>query len=356
MKKIGSINRIFNVLSAISPQHILILPHVRVDADALGSCYGLAAGLEQLGHQTMIVLDEQLPRNLEFMDSAFDLRVYSDDLLFQIKEADLIIFIDHNEPIRLGQREAIIKKFSATDILIIDHHRVSEISEEEFLARFDISQKEVIVWLESRRSSVSEMVAELYLFQEENQILNQKAFILNKDISKVLLAGIYADTGGLRYSNTSRRTFEICAYLMSQNVDINLISTYLFGERPLRQLRLYGDIYANLKLNKTGNLIWYTVESAYLEKNKGTQDDLEGLCSEMREIENVDLAILIREISDQEIRVNLRSNEAINVSDLASSFGGGGHARASGITFLGNYDLRTIEKDIIEKAELMLNG
>ncbi len=42
MKSLGNINDIFDVLIGEKPQHIVILPHVRTDPDALGSSYGLA--------------------------------------------------------------------------------------------------------------------------------------------------------------------------------------------------------------------------------------------------------------------------------------------------------------------------
>ena len=112
--------------------------------------------------------------------------------------------------------------------------------------------------------------------------------------------------------------------------------------------------FANVKLSQNGNIMWFVVEPELLDKYQVTQDDLEGLCSQMRDVENIDLAILIRKISDDEIRVNLRSNQAIDVSELARKYGGGGHARAAGITIEGYHDLNLFETDLIKQAELMI--
>jgi len=39
-----------------------------------------------------------------------------------------------------------------------------------------------------------------------------------------------------------------------------------------------------------------------------------------------------------EIKVSMRSNEAVNVSEIAVKFGGGGHVRASGCTIFGSFE------------------
>ncbi|MDI9490753.1 MAG: hypothetical protein GX145_05800 [Clostridiaceae bacterium] len=356
MEKIGSLNRVFNVLSELSPQHILILPHVRIDADALGASYGLAEALEQLGIQTRIILDEYPSNNIKFISHNYSLDIFSGKLLAQLKKPDLIIFLDHNETARLNQRAEILDRFPEVDLLIIDHHLIAEKTEQEFINNKAYPQRKIVTWLESDRSSVSEMVAELYSEYNQNKTDLSPKFALNHKIASSLLAGIYGDTGGLRYSNTSRRTFEICAFLMEHKLEVSYISEQLFGEKSLDQLKLVGEVFAKSNLNQAENMIWFTVTADFLEKYDVTQDDLEGLCSQMREVENIDLAVLIREVTTGEIRVNLRSNDAIDVSNLAMKFGGGGHARAAGITLLGDYDLNKFETELIEEAELMLNG
>lgn len=346
MKKIGSINNVFNVLYDHSIQHILILPHVRADADAIGSAVGLARGIEQSGIKSVIMVDEEIPAYLDFIITDYPINIYTEEILDTIQKPDLIILLDHHEIERLNQRKAILAKFSDVPILIIDHHQTQTQSENEFRRNFG-SDSTITVWLESDRSSVSEMIAELFLHAG-------KKFSLSGSVATSLMGGIYGDTGGLRYANSGIRTFEICAALMKKGLAIDLISDKLFGEKPLNQLRLIGEVFANAEINQNGNIIWFVAKLEFLDKYHATQDDLEGLCSQMRDVENIDLAILIREISDDEIRVNLRSNQAIDVSDLARKYGGGGHARAAGITFKGSYDLHQIETDLLKQAELMI--
>ena len=90
MQKLGDEKSIFNVLSALEPQHIVILPHVRTDPDALGCCSGLANFLAQLSHEVRIIVDEAPDAKLKF--------IYEDSPLFVFSEEETIAVPDHPNP------------------------------------------------------------------------------------------------------------------------------------------------------------------------------------------------------------------------------------------------------------------
>ena len=46
--------------------HIVILPHVNMDGDALGSSSALCVALKSKGKNAVIVTDEAIPANLDF--------------------------------------------------------------------------------------------------------------------------------------------------------------------------------------------------------------------------------------------------------------------------------------------------
>jgi phosphoesterase RecJ-like protein len=56
------------------------------------------------------------------------------------------------------------------------------------------------------------------------------------------------------------------------------------------------------------------------------------------EIGDVETVILLTENPD-EVRVSLRSRDAVDVSDLARGFGGGGHPRAAGLRMAEDIDV-----------------
>lgn len=60
-----------------------------------------------------------------------------------------------------------------------------------------------------------------------------------------------------------------------------------------------------------------------------TSEDLDGIVSQLRNTTGVEVAIFLYETAIQEFKVSLRSNGRVDVSRVASYFGGGGHVRAA---------------------------
>ena len=68
----------------------------------------------------------------------------------------------------------------------------------------------------------------------------------------------------------------------------------------------------------------------------GTLDpEAEGVL--LRLTKGVETAIFLYETANQEYKVSLRSKQTVDVSVIASYFGGGGHVRAAGCTMQGSF-------------------
>lgn len=78
-------------------------------------------------------------------------------------------------------------------------------------------------------------------------------------------------------------------------------------------------------------------------------EDFEGLVNVVKNIEGVEVGVFLRERnSDREVKGSLRSNtDEIDVSVIAKTFGGGGHARAAGLSC--NMTLDQVYDGMIEK-------
>ena len=66
--------------------------------------------------------------------------------------------------------------------------------------------------------------------------------------------------------------------------------------------------------------------------------DLDGIVAQLRQTQGVEVAIFLYELDSNEYKVSLRSNGIVDVSEIAQSFGGGGHVRAAGVTMKGTPD------------------
>ena len=74
-------------------------------------------------------------------------------------------------------------------------------------------------------------------------------------------------------------------------------------------------------------------------------DDTDGFVDIIRNVDTVDVAILLKAEADDITRVSLRS-KGIDVNVVASHFGGGGHIRAAGCTI--NLQLEEAKQALIE--------
>ena len=67
-----------------------------------------------------------------------------------------------------------------------------------------------------------------------------------------------------------------------------------------------------------------------LKKVNACTGDHEGIVNIGRNIEGIEVSIFLREEDNDFYRVSLRSNNIVDVSEIASKFDGGGHTRAAG--------------------------
>ena len=65
--------------------------------------------------------------------------------------------------------------------------------------------------------------------------------------------------------------------------------------------------------------------------------------------------MFLREVENDYYKFSLRSNDWVNVANLAYHFGGGGHPKAAAFTRHGNLD--SIKQEFLDKAnEVLGNG
>ena len=64
---------------------------------------------------------------------------------------------------------------------------------------------------------------------------------------------------------------------------------------------------------------------------------MEGIVNQLRNIKGISCAIFMYQTDVLEYKVSLRTSEKVNAAEVASFFGGGGHARAAGCTMRGTF-------------------
>lgn len=297
--------------------------HIRPDGDCVGSCIGLYTYIKhQYSDINVDLYLEPIPEKFQFLKYADEIKSeYEGD-----KQYDLFISLDSSDIDRLGDFTPYLNNAKKT--LCIDHH----ISNTEFA-------EENIVF--PKASSTSEVV---YTMLEEDKV--------DYDVACALYLGIIHDSGVFKYSNTSAMTMNIAGKLMKKGIPFTNIIDNTFYTKSYVQNQILGRALLESVLFYNGKCIFSVVKKSEFELYNITGKDLDGIVEQLRITKGVECAIFIYEVGELEYKVSLRSNEIVDVSAIATYFGGGGHIRAAGFNMKGNvYD---VINNISEQIELQL--
>ena len=243
---------------------------------------------------------------------------------------DVIFILDTSVKDRVGVVASALD--TAKKTICIDHH----ISNKGF-ADIDV--------ICPSASSASEL---LYTLLEEEKV--------TKSCAEAIYTGIVNDTGVFQYSCTTPQTMKIAAKLMETGINFSKIVDQAFYEKTYVQNQILGRCLMESILVLDGKCIIGSVRKKDMEFYHVTPKDLDGIVQQLRVTKGVEVAIFLYEIKTQEFKVSLRSNGKVDVNEVASYFGGGGHVLAAGCTLCGSvYDamnnlLRAIEKQLLKDA------
>ena len=297
----------------------LLIAHMRPDGDAIGSLIGLGLALQSAGKQPRLVLTDGLPSKFKFLEG-------SQDIQKQIETGyDLVITLDASDKRRLGN----INPELAVDINI-DHH----ITNEHF--------GEINLVLPEQPATSSILAT----------MMPEWGLAISKPIASALLAGIITDTIGFRTSNVTPQLLRLCADLMDCGADLPFLYNKVLIDQTFADSQLWGLALSRLK--HEGRILWtsITLDDRKQAGHQGKDDaDLTNLLSG---IQDHDIAVLFNEQNDGKVKVSWRSNELVNVADIAVQFGGGGHPAAAGAEVAGS--LSEVEEKILRSTKNHIKG
>ncbi|MBT6148741.1 MAG: hypothetical protein HOH74_25115, partial [Gemmatimonadetes bacterium] len=148
---------------------------------------------------------------------------------------------------------------------------------------------------------------------------------LESDTAAQLYTGIIFDTGGFRYSLTKPTSMEVAADLVRRGARLDYISDRLYNNATLGSVKLVGRAIDSLELHCDDRFA-----VLHLTNQDMQLGDPEAAVNYGLMVGGVEVTALLKEEEPGKFRISLRSREAVDVSALAHSFGGGGHSRAAG--------------------------
>jgi phosphoesterase RecJ-like protein len=173
---------------------------------------------------------------------------------------------------------------------------------------------------------------------------------LTRDAAVCLYTGIVTDTGRFQYRNTTPEVFRCAEELAAYDIPIEDITRELFEKHRLAYVRLAAMALGRMEIDIDRRFVAAWVTAGDLHRYDVAYDETEGLIDLVRQTAEADVSCVLKEAPGEGLRVSLRSVSEVNVGELASRLGGGGHSFMAG--FVSDAPIRdTLEsiRDLLPK-------
>ena len=291
---------------------VALVCHVGPDGDALGSMLALGTALRRQGKHVVASWGSQpfeVPQAYSFLP-ALDLLVPADE----VPEAPpLLVTLDTGSEDRLGTLAGRVPKAGA--VLVVDHHASNTMYGSAHLVDDQAAATAVIV---------AELLAEL-------------GVPLDAELAAPLYTGLVTDTGMFRHASTTPEVHELAARLLATGIRHDLISRAIYDTQPFGYVQLLGEVCARAVLEPDSagglGLAWTVVEGDDLARHGLGLAEVEGIIDVLRTAGEAEVALVLKgDPHDGLYRVSARSKGTVDVGDICTALGGGGHRFAAGFT------------------------
>jgi len=301
-------------------ERILITSHVRPDGDAVCSVLALGLALKERGKQVQMVLADGVPSDYHHLQHVEQIASRA------IPPVDLVVTLDAAADDRSGDA---LRGFDGIDINI-DHH----ITNTRFAA---------LNFVDPAAVATCAILAELF---------PELGLQFTPAILDALLTGILTDTLGFRTSNMNPKALRIAADMVEKGADLPALYERALLRRSFTALRYWGAGLS--KLQREGDLVWTSLSLADRKAADYPSNDDAELINNIAIVEGASVVLLFIEQHDNQVKISWRSQGAVDVSQIAAQFGGGGHVAAAGAVLAGSLD--EVEQRVLQATRATLQG
>ncbi|GHT50644.1 phosphoesterase [Spirochaetia bacterium] len=285
-----------------SHNNFLIVGHKEPDGDCVGSQLGLCLGLQQIGKNAKCYSAGPFARGEIVKFKTF----FSDVISESDKKDSAVIVVDCSTPERTG---SIGQQIDGLPLALIDHHESGDpVGDAVFV---DPSSP-----------------ANTLLIFELLKALNVK---ITDEISAYLFLGLATDSGFFRHLNSdSPDVFTQAAELVKAGANPKTTFAQMNGGKTLNSRALLGTVLSKIKPYFGGKLILTTEELEETQRFGMESRDSDMLYQLIQSIDGVEAIAVIRQESEANCTIGLRSKNDVDVGKIAAALGGGGHRNAAG--------------------------
>jgi len=306
----------FEAVKLLLDQHknIVITTHRSPDGDAIGSSLGLYHILKAHGHSVDVIVPDQFPGFLKWMNGSDSIIVYELSKIRSkqaLQKADIIFSLDYNNLSRIADLGALVEESKATKILI-DHHL-------EPSPDYDFSLSD---------TSASSTAQLIYTFADSIGLAKH----INQPIAECLYAGIMTDTGSFKFSSTSALTHRIVANLMDCGLVPDKVHNAIFDTNTFSRLKLLGfTLSERFEYDAERKISVLRLSNEDKLEYNFQKGDSEGFVNYGLSIDGSKMAVFLSEDEEGYTKFSFRSKGGLDVNKIARAhFNGGGHKNAAG--------------------------
>ncbi|WP_333654939.1 CBS domain-containing protein [Dissulfurispira sp.] len=297
----------------------IITSHINADFDALSS----TIGAKKIYPDAVIVFPGSLEKKVrDFVDAFHPVEIK------KLKDIDLekvkrLILVDTKHPDRIGQLKELLSR-PDLKVHIYDHHPIK---------KSDIrGELEVIEHVGAVSTIFTEMI-------------QKKKIPLTPMEATILCLGIYEETGSLTYTSTTPRDLVAVSYLLKRGANLNIVSDFLKIELSREEFTLLNELVQSLRE--------VVIHGVRIKIGKGAIEgfgDVAHLAHKIMDMEDTDAIVLLVGMADKVLMVARSKVAELDVSQVLSDFGGGGHPTAASAT-IKDIPFEIIEERLIESLK-----
>ncbi len=302
-------------------KRIMLFRHIRMDGDCMGASKGFKEMLKAtFPDKEILLVDGQHSDYLAFLgddDGPVPVETYQEALG---------IVVDTSDRGRISNQKYALCR----EVIKIDHH-------------IETDPYGDLNWVEEDRSSVCEMIADLYVTFRDQWVLTVKA-------ATCIYLGMVTDSGRFRFSSITGECMRLAGEMLDAGVDTETLYAQLYL-MDYEAVKFKAFVYENME--RTENGVAYIHITGDIRRQFGLS--LETASSVVSYLENIKgclcwLAFIDSDDPTEGVRVRLRSR-FMTVNQVAERHHGGGHARAAGATVYSGEEMLALIREADEDAK-----
>lgn len=288
----------------LNHNNYIIITHRRPDGDTIGCAAALCGGLRKIGKKAAILENPQFtPKFRPYLEGLTTETVPEDACLVAVDIAAPGLFSFSAE----GLEDRIS--------LLIDHH-----GRNPMYAKCNL--------VDSSAAACGEIILD---------VLIEMKVPVDARIAQAVYVAVSTDTGCFRYSNVTAKTLRTAALCKDFGADTFAVNQVMFLTKTMARLKLDSYLTETTQFYGNGLVAVSLLTNEIREKLGVTEDDIDNISGFGRDIEGVEIGIMIRQEGTKG-KISVRSSPNYDAAAICARLGGGGHRAAAGATVEGGIE------------------